>query len=418
MSELSKREASQLKACTEILLQVLAAVKDGKPADRTLSELFKANRQYGSRDRRLISEIVFSYLRWAGWLDKLELNQGIALAHALDASEINPIIQSLVSVALEPLSEKSIQGKLEALQSGFPELADLSIEHLVPNEFIPLLPAVEGGIITWLDSFQSRPPVVIRIYREKQDAFLKACKDKGIRLKRGLPIKHAAVVGTTREATELRQAMPDAFEMQNLASQAVAWICSPSAIHKWWDACCGTGGKAFHLAEFSGDDTRIWATDRRRNALNELHRRMRKNGFHKIRTKQLDILRDETPVESFNGVLLDAPCSGLGNWARNPDARWRTPLGDIAKHARRQLALLTKVGRAVKPGGSLVYSVCTVTQAETFEVVHAFLAENPQFSLNSIRNPITGIVSEDPILIYPWEAQGDAMFIARFEKKK
>ena len=418
MSELSPREASQIKACTEILVQVLTAVREGNPADRTLSEIFKANRKYGSRDRRLISEIVFSYLRWMGWLEKLDINAGMAAAHALDTREINPILASLTEAPIEALGEKSIADKLSALQAWFPELSELGVDALIPEEYKALLPKIEGGVEQWVESFQSRPPVVIRMYKGKQDAFLKACKDKGIHCKRGLPLRHAAIIGTPREATELRQAMPDAFEIQNLASQAVAWVCSPAPIHKWWDACCGSGGKTFHLAEFSGDDTRIWATDRRRNALNELHSRMRKNGYQKVRTKQVDILRDETPVESFNGVLLDAPCSGLGNWARNPDARWRTPVKDVAKHARRQLALLAKCSLAVKPGGQMVYSVCTVTREETFDVIAAFLAAHPDFSLVSVKNPITGKVCEGQTLIYPWEAQGDAMFIARLEKKK
>jgi 16S rRNA (cytosine967-C5)-methyltransferase len=82
----------------------------------------------------------------------------------------------------------------------------------------------------------------------------------------------------------------------------------------------------------------------------------------------------------FDGVLLDAPCSGVGTWQRNPHARWTTTPDDVRELAGVQLGLLNAVASAVKPGGRLVYAVCTLTRSETTAVADAFAAAHPEFA--------------------------------------
>jgi 16S rRNA (cytosine967-C5)-methyltransferase len=84
---------------------------------------------------------------------------------------------------------------------------------------------------------------------------------------------------------------------------------------------------------------------------------------------------------SFDAVLLDAPCTGLGTMGRRPDIRWRRTPADMAALARRQAVMLRQAAEMVRPGGRLVYAVCTFTRAEGPELVSSFLAERPDFAM-------------------------------------
>jgi 16S rRNA (cytosine967-C5)-methyltransferase len=100
-------------------------------------------------------------------------------------------------------------------------------------------------------------------------------------------------------------------------------------------------------------------------------------------------------------VLLDAPCSGLGTLARNPDVRWRLDPGDIARHAARQAVLLESLAPLVRPGGRLVYATCSIEPEETEAVVRPFLDAHPDFSLEALppwASPFAdgGVVRVDP----------------------
>jgi 16S rRNA (cytosine967-C5)-methyltransferase len=116
-------------------------------------------------------------------------------------------------------------------------------------------------------------------------------------------------------------------------------------------------------------------------------------------------------------VLVDAPCSGVGTWARNPDARWRTDEKSIRSAAKRQRAILSHAATAVRPGGRLVYAVCTITRAETIDVVEAFNAQQPDFELVPFPHPLTGIETAGTVFIEPWQARCGAMFIAHWQRR-
>src|SRR6185369_226103 len=131
-----------------------------------------------------------------------------------------------------------------------------------------------------------------------------------------------------------------------------------------------------------------WASDRAEWRLKHLKRRTARakafnyraalwNGGAKLPTKT-----------KFDGVLLDAPCSGVGTWQRNPHARWTTTLEDVKELAAVQKQLLANVAPSVKPGGKLVYAVCTLTKSETTEVMEDFEKRFPEFKAVTVKNPI------------------------------
>jgi 16S rRNA (cytosine967-C5)-methyltransferase len=114
-----------------------------------------------------------------------------------------------------------------------------------------------------------------------------------------------------------------------------------------------------------------------------------------------------------DGVLVDAPCSGVGTWQRNPHARWTTSTGDVRELARVQERLLDHAAGPVKPGGRLVYSVCTLTRSETSAVADAFEMSHPDFAPAPLA--IAGAAGAR-LMLRPEEIDGNGMFIAAWAR--
>ncbi len=203
------------------------------------------------------------------------------------------------------------------------------------------------------------------------------------------------------------------LEIQDLASQAVALTCAPEPGDRWWDACAGAGGKSLHLADLMGGKGVVVASDSHSGRLKETVRRARRGPHTNISTKLWDGKGVAGKPGSFDGVLVDAPCSAIGTWRRNPDARWSLAPEAINRLAELQGRLLRAAAAGVKVGGTLVYSVCTLTPAETAEVVRGFLVEHSGFRLDPFLHPLNGSKTDGMLRIWPHEFDSDAMFIAR-----
>jgi len=121
----------------------------------------------------------------------------------------------------------------------------------------------------------------------------------------------------------------------------------------------------------------------------------------------------------FDGVLVDAPCSGIGTWQRNPHARWTTTASDVAELAGIQCNILGHAAAAVKPGGRLVYSVCTLARAETEQTCDDFQERYPNFDPLPVQNPLqSGSTQVSKLWLLPQESGGNGMFIAAWKKAK
>src|SRR5207249_490487 len=117
----------------------------------------------------------------------------------------------------------------------------------------------------------------------------------------------------------------------------------------------------------------------------------------------------------FDGVLVDAPCSGVGTWQRNPHARWTATLDDVLELKELQIRLLLHASAAVKPGGRLIYAVCTLTRAETVEVAARVEQELTAFKPLMLHLPLTGKESAQ-YWIWPQEFAGNGMFVAAWQR--
>jgi 16S rRNA (cytosine967-C5)-methyltransferase len=156
--------------------------------------------------------------------------------------------------------------------------------------------------------------------------------------------------------------------VQDRAAQWVAPLLEPKPGDRILDACAAPGGKATHLAELVGDVGEIWAVDRSAGRLKRVAVNAARLGLGSIQALAADaaLLSKERPewCETFQSILIDAPCSGLGTLARHPDARWRMTPKAIQDLLPQQQALLDGLIPLLAPGGRLVYATCTMHPAE------------------------------------------------------
>jgi 16S rRNA (cytosine967-C5)-methyltransferase len=185
---------------------------------------------------------------------------------------------------------------------------------------------------------------------------------------------------------------------QSRAAQAVARVLDPQPGERVLDLCAAPGGKTTHLAALMEDQGSITAVERDARRAVRLTETARRMGATIVDVRRGDAARvDER--EAYDRVLVDPPCSDLGTLARRPDARWRKPAGIAEELAGLQGAILRAGARAVRPGGTLVYSTCTISPEENERLLSAFLADREEFALE---DPRTGRAASDlPVWEHP-----------------
>src|SRR5205807_5072624 len=191
---------------------------------------------------------------------------------------------------------------------------------------------------------------------------------------------------------------------------------APAADASVLDACAAPGGKACHLAEMARSVVAVDLHARKARQIAEAAARM---GLTNLRTLAADVTLPipDAREASFDLVLLDAPCSGLGTLRRHPEVKLRRTPDDVDRLAKLQARLLASVERYVKPGGLLVYALCTLTPEECDEQVDRFLKSFSQFRLDP---PPAGFPGEclwgDFMRTLPHRTGTDGFFAARLRR--
>lgn len=403
--------ARQRQLVTEMLEELSPHVLEkGHPADRVLARFFKRHRELGSRDRRFLSETFFSYFRWLGWTRPLDLSlvEAASLAVHLDQTEIHPALESK---KWTPLGDKTLDEKLAALRELGDEFQSLDKEALVFPEFGKSVDLPDGTEDLFFETLQTRPPTWLRL---RNDVFKKMLSEAGIPYEQHANLENAVSIPAGRSLGALGHG--GQFEVQDVASQAVVAVAAPEKGSDWWDACAGAGGKTLQMADLIGSTGKILGTDVREQALKEMKKRARTDGISFIRSQPHDLAKDEPFTKQWDGVVVDAPCSGWGTWSRNPDARWRSDPRDPSQKRNLQVRMLKNAAQCVKPGGLLIYAVCTFTREETTEALERFLENNSEFAPEAFDNPLTGEPTDGTLQLWPWDGPGDGMFIVRLRK--
>ena len=439
------RLASQTRAIVQAISHCLATIDDDKPLDRVLAAYSRAHRELGSRDRRAIGAMCFASLRWWGWIEpfvpdirETALSRTEALPDddqawprlllmlsGLERRELSPLVASwLDAVDLAETTFAAWTGLDDMCERYAAICAAMGLSGAVTTGLSALLPTWAAAALAPHVSVEQvaawtvrRPPLWLRLMPDRQDTARDALDAAGLDARRHDRIATAVSVGQPRVNLAALPAYCDgSIENQDLASQCVGHICAPKPDEQWWDACCGGGGKALHLAALAGPHGRITATDQRDTVLKNLRSRAKRSSVHHIRTQACDITV-RAPAFAFHGVLVDAPCSGSGRWRRAPDRMWVPARTSLEAHAARQRALLDAAAHHVLPGGVLVYATCSLFHAENEDVVEAFLGDHPAFAPDAFEHPLTGATTPGMLTIYPWDGDCNGMFIARLRRQ-
>ena len=361
--------------------KIILASTRAEPADRVLRVELKAQRGLWPEERAQVSRAVFAYFRWRGWLD--------------EGKPLREQVECAVALA-------------ERFASS-------------PNSFTDA-ELIARAVPGWLSTVMKVTAAWVRALQREPRLWLRARQGQGRALAEKLGDCRVAGEGGLADALEYcgrndlfhtREFHAGEFEVQDLSSQAVGLICGPRPGETWWDACAGEGGKTLHLSDRMENKGLIWASDRVAWRLQMLKRRAARAGVFNYRPVAWDGGPRLPTKTKFDGVLVDAPCSGIGTWQRNPHARWTTTPQDVEELSEVQGRILLHSAAGVKPGGKLVYAACTLAGLETTRAVERFEQQGSPFKRLAVPNPLApGSTPSDLLYLWPQESGGNGMFVA------
>ncbi|MBR0638552.1 MULTISPECIES: 16S rRNA (cytosine(967)-C(5))-methyltransferase RsmB [Bacillus] len=212
--------------------------------------------------------------------------------------------------------------------------------------------------------------------------------------------------------------------IQDESSMLVARALDPQPGETVLDACAAPGGKSTHIAERMNDEGKIVSLDLHEHKVKLIKQAAKRLNLTQIEAKALDARKaaDYYSEASFDRILIDAPCSGFGVIRRKPDMKYTKSQEDSARLAAIQQAILKEAAPLLKPGGTLVYSTCTMDPTENQQVIHAFLQEHqdfePDLSLNErLPEQVAPFVQNGSVQILPHYFGTDGFFICSMRKK-
>ena len=370
-----------LAAAEEALGRVLTMTQ---PADAVLSGYFRAHRELGQHDRAFIAETVFGVLRRRYGL---EYHTGAATPRRLLLAWLNRV-QGVSLRQLEPLLGRDDALWAAALKAT-PELASpLYVAAELPPWLVAMLAAEmpEGEILALGRALAQPAPLDLRVNAllTTREKVLRQLIIEGINAQ---PTPHAPL-GIRIDGNPALSRNPlftsGRIEVQDEGSQLLCYLLAPKRREMVVDFCAGAGGKTLALGVLMQSQGRLYAFDVSEARLNKFKPRLKRSGLSNVHP-QLLASENDLKVKRLAGkidrVLVDAPCSGFGTLRRNPDLKWRQSEAGIAELAAKQRAILTAAAALLKPGGRLVYATCRFLRAENQDIVAAFLAAHPHFSL-------------------------------------
>ncbi|MGB9080095.1 MAG: 16S rRNA (cytosine(967)-C(5))-methyltransferase RsmB [Desulfuromonadaceae bacterium] len=409
--------ANPRQAACETLLRIR---KEGGFADR-LIDIELSSGELSGPDRGLYAELVFGVLRRQGTLDhilqqllekpmieldplalvilRIGLYQLTCLDRIPESAAVNESVNlaKLITPGTSGLINAVLRNYLRRRDTiTFPDMAAnpaaaIAARHSQPEwlaeQWIEQLGAAEAQQLAEASSQQ--PPLTLRVntLRCDRDHLLREFEKQGIE---AVPCRFSpdgiALAGRHTVST-LPGFEAGLFAVQDEASQLAGRLLGAEPGERVWDACCAPGGKTCHIAQLMDDRGELIATDISRSKLTLVQDSLRRLGISSVSTAVADLHQPDTfPDGYFDRILLDAPCSGLGVIRRNPEAKWRLFSGDITRLAAVQKTLLKNAAVKLKPGGTLLYSTCSTSDAENEQVVEDFLLRHPGFVLENLND--------------------------------
>jgi 16S rRNA (cytosine967-C5)-methyltransferase len=389
--------AARLQAAIELLDAIIIAARDkGASADQLASRFFAERRYAGSKDRRAIRDLCWQAIRRFGKRPETARAAFVAMADQ-DAE-------------LAALFDGSGYGPA-AISADEPRGGGDVIPAWIAPMFAALLDDAEKTALL------ARAPLDVRVnaLKAERDAILAALPEAGVLANTACGIR--LPTGFAIDAHPLSR--DGTIEVQDLGSQLISAACHAKPGMTVLDLCAGAGGKTLALAADMAGQGRLIASDTNRARLSQLGPRADRAGASNIETLLLNPQKEAAMLAELAGqcdvVLIDAPCSGSGTWRRNPETRWRLDAKMLGQLVNEQARLLKIAADLVKPGGHLVYAVCSLLQAEGAQQIAGFLTDHPSWQLAD-PGISAGRNDEPGLLLTPLHDGSDGFFLARLHK--
>ncbi len=413
---------------TRLQIDMLAAAiaeaqESTRPADVLLHHFFRGHPELGARDRSVVAEGLFGWLRRRRSLEMLaDTQHPQLLALAALVRDLGLSIREL-----QPILTERESGWLEEFKARRVDLPP-AVAHDVPDWLWERLGQVatdaERSAMTraWLQ----QAPLDIRInpLKARREAVQQELEQAGIS---AVPTPHSPLglrIEGRPALNRLASFENGNIEVQDEGSQLLALLVNPTRNEMVVDFCAGAGGKTLLLGALMHNQGRLYAFDTSEKRLANLKPRLKRSGLSNIHP-QLIAHENDAKIKRLAGkidrVLIDAPCSGLGTLRRNPDLKWRQSPAAVAELCLKQRAILASAARLPKAGGRLVYATCSVLPEENRGVIDEFLAQHEDYKLIPARDVAARIGLKldvgDYLELSPHQHGCDGFFAAILERQ-
>jgi 16S rRNA (cytosine967-C5)-methyltransferase len=433
--------SARIQAAIELIDLILAA---DAPADASVAAYLRERRYVGAGDRRELMERAYAALRRRaalGWwvaregkgLEPAGRTLTIAALVLLDGWSADRVAGSFDGGRHRPAPLSEPERKLaRALEGGSIAHPDqprwVRLEY--PDWLEPKLAEAFGGrldvemaALMWEAPLDLRANLLKATRSQARAALAQAELDA-----KETPLSPWGLRLPGRVAlASLSAFQAGLVEVQDEGSQLVALLTDAKPGMRVCDFCAGAGGKTLALAAVMGNKGQISACDVLPGRLDRSAVRLRRAGAHNVERVPLEHERDPWVKKHkgrFDRVLVDAPCTGIGTWRRNPDAKWRLTPERLTELAQLQGRILDSAARLVTPGGRLVYATCSLLPEENAAQIAAFRLAHPQFALISVaelwRALLPGVAApaDGPTLTLTPASHGtDGFFLAVLERR-
>ena len=384
---------------------------------------------YGTVARKLTLEWYLSHFiedrdKLDNWLYILLLLSAYQLRY-LDKVPNHAVVNEAVELAKfrKKGSEKMVNAVLRRiLREGWPDIATIkrknkrdSIAYSLPVWLVSKLKEEYGEerAQAIFDSLLVRNKASIRVTDLSRKEEIKAILEAS-----DSPLVASGLVKEQGHFAGHDLFLEGTITIQDESSQLVAPTLDLQGHEQVLDACAAPGGKTAHMASFltSGKVTSLDLYDHKLDLIQENAQRL--GVADRVQTQKLDArkVHEFFEKDSFDKILVDAPCSGIGLLRRKPDIKYNKETADFTSLQEIQLEILGSVCQTLRKGGIITYSTCTIVSEENFQVVEAFLESHPEFEQVKLEHECKDILKDGCILITPELYGSDGFFISQFRK--
>lgn len=355
--------------------------------------------------------------------DHAVVSEAVTIAKRRGHQGISGMVNGVLRNVIRQRAELTIPTELT-------ESARIALEHSHPEWLVKSWIARYGAETTaaMCAANNAPPKISVRVnqIRGSREQLLDKLRESGLHAEASTVSPSGIVLEQSGNMAHTDWFKQGLISIQDESSMLVAEVVDPKPGMMVLDCCAAPGGKTAHLAEKMGDQGTVWANDVHAHKEELVKGQASRLGLSIVHTRTGDAaeLSSHFPVQSFDRILLDAPCSGLGVIRRKPDLKWVKQESLFREIADTQLKLLQSVAKLLKPDGILVYSTCTLEYTENEGVVQAFLEQNPEFApdvqMASLLPDAVQQASETmpgTVQILPHVFGSDGFFISRLRRR-